>query len=219
MFPRIQGTIDSYDVIVVGHQRANIYFGDNPQNPPRGKPVTCTSTLIRGKQPDGTPYALLVDPTTRNTPQEFYFELQRRTGLKPEEITHCFTTHEHFDHIEGLAYFPKAHWLAEKHNLPWASASMLIDKARLEPVEGEFLPGVFAEPLPGHTNTLCGIAFAYQGHRYIVAGDAVVSRHHFADRVNNFEDDAELARRTQEQIAKDYDVVIPGHDNLFLVLH
>ena len=52
-----------------------------------------------------------------------------------------------------------------------------------------------------------------------MAGDAVVSRHHFADRVNNFEDDAELARRTQEQIAKDYDVVIPGHDNLFLVLH
>ena len=100
--------IREYDIIMIGHQRANVYFGDDPNHPPRGKPVTCTSTLIRGKEKDGTPFALLIDPTTRNSPEEYYFELQRRTGLAPERITHCFCTHEHFDHLEGFSYFPAA---------------------------------------------------------------------------------------------------------------
>lgn len=217
MFPEIKGKIESYDVIVIGHQRANVYFGDDPQNPPRGKPVTCTSTLIRGTTADGEKYALLVDPTTRHDAEEFYFDLSRRTGLCPAEITHCFSTHEHFDHVEGLAYFPQAKWLVEKNNLPWAGASMLVNKAKLIPVEKEFLPGVYAVPLPGHTHTLCGIAFAYEGRRFIVTGDAVVSRHHFKALTNNFEDDAEAAKRTQRHIRADYDVVIPGHDNLFLI--
>lgn len=216
MFPEINGKIDSYDVIVIGHQRYNVYFDETAENPPRGKPVTCTSTLIRGKQKDGKPYALLIDPTTRNTPEEFYFDLSRRTGLGPKDITHCFVTHEHFDHIEGLSYFPNAIWFAEKNNLPWSGASMLVDKAKFISVEGEFLPGVYAYPLPGHTNTLCGVAFLYEGRRYIVAGDAVVSRHHFKDYANNFEDDVKQARLTQLEIKETFDVVIPGHDNLFL---
>ena len=217
MFPTIQGTVESYDVIMIGHQRFNVYFGEKAENPPRGKPVTCTSTLIRGWESDGIPYALLIDPTTRNAPEEFYFELSRRTGLRPEDITHCFVTHEHFDHIEGLAYFPHAKWLVEKNNLPWSGASMLVDKAKLHPVEGEFLPGVYAYPLPGHTNTLCGVAFSHGGYRHIVAGDAVVSRHHFKDFANNFEDDIDQAKMTQMALKEDFDVIIPGHDNLFLI--
>lgn len=217
MFPEIKGSIDSYDIIMIGHQRANIYFGDDPKHPPRGKPVTCTSTLIRGKQADGRDYALLIDPTTRNSPEEYYFELQRRTGLGPDAVTHCFATHEHFDHLEGLSYFPQAQWLVGKRNLPWAGASMIVNKARLIPVEGEFLPGVYACPLPGHTNTLYGVAFVHNGKKFIVAGDAVVSRHHFRELANNFEDDAQEARRTQESIRETFDVIIPGHDNLFLI--
>ncbi|MCI9552276.1 MAG: MBL fold metallo-hydrolase [Acutalibacter sp.] len=217
MFPEIQGKIDSYDIIVIGHQRANVYFGDDPKKPPRGKPVTCTSTLVQGRCEDGSPYALLIDPTTRSTPEDFYFELRRRSGLLPEDITHCFSTHEHFDHIEGLTYFPQAAWMVEARNRPWVGASMLVDKAKLVPVQGEFLPGVYAVPLPGHTYTACGIAFAYEGRKYLAAGDAVVSRHHFKELANNFEDDPAAARATQQMILKTYDVVIPGHDNLFLI--
>lgn len=217
MFPEIKGNILHYDVIVIGHQRANVYFGDDPKNPPRGKPVTCTSTMIRGTDEHGAPYVLIIDPTTRNNAEEYYFEISRRTGLHPEDITHCFCTHEHFDHIEGLAYFPNAKWLAAKPNLPWAGASMLVDKARLIGVEGEFLPGLYAIPLPGHTNTLHGIAFRHGGKRFIAAGDAVVSKYHFAEVTNNFEDDIEMAVQTQKMIKQNFDVVIPGHDNLFLV--
>jgi len=213
----LKGNVQEFDIIVIGHQRANIYFGDDPVNPPRSKPVTCTSSLIRGIDWDGKPYCLLVDPTTRDTPEAYYFDLNRRTGLKPEHITHCFSTHEHFDHLEGLLYFPDAKWLVGKPNLPWASSSMLVDKAKLSGVEGEFLPGVMAVPLPGHTNTLHGVAFVLDGKRVIVAGDAVVSRHHFKDNANNFEDDAEAAMETQLRIKREYDIVIPGHDNLIII--
>lgn len=217
MFPMIEGMIESYDVIFIGHQRCNVYFGENPQNPPRGKPVSCTCTMIRGKQEDGSPYVLLIDPTTRNSADEFYFELSRRTGLHPEDVTHCFCTHEHFDHIEGFSYFPKAQWLVAAPNLPWASAALIIDKARLHSVQSEFLPGVYAVPLPGHTHTLHGVAFRHDGKRFVVTGDAVVSRHHFKDNANNYEDDVKQAIQTQIDIKKDYDIVIPGHDNLFLI--
>lgn len=217
LFPQIKGSITSYDIITIGHQRANIYFGDDPKNPPRGKPVTCTSTLIRGIDGENKAYALLVDPTTRNNAEEYYFDLQRRTGLKPSDITHCFCTHEHFDHIEGFAYFPEAKWLAPKDNLQVTGASMLIDKAYLYPAEGEFLPGVYAVALPGHTFGSHGVAFMYNGKKYLVAGDAVVSRHHFAEGTNNFEDDKEAARETQRMIKTHYDIVIPGHDNLIVI--
>ncbi|MGI5899149.1 MAG: MBL fold metallo-hydrolase [Christensenellales bacterium] len=217
MIPIPETEVLSYDIIVIGHQRANVYFGDDPRNPPRGKPVTCTSTLIRGLDENRKPYALMVDPTTRADQNAFYFDLERRTGLKPKDITHCFCTHEHFDHIEGFAYFPDAKWLAPAPNLFATGASMLIDKAMLIPVEGEFLPGVYAAPLPGHTHGLHGISFRYRKKRYIIAGDAVVSRHHFDDLANNFEDDIDAACKTQQQIKAEFDVVIPGHDNLIII--
>ncbi len=217
MFPNISTAVDSYDIIMIGHQRANVYFGDDPQKPPRGKPVTCTSTLIRGKMEDGEEYALLIDPTTRNTSAEFYFELERRTGLKPNRITHLFCTHEHFDHIEGFSYFPDAKWLVPEKNRFAVGASMLIDKAKLISVNGEFLPGVYAVPLPGHTFGSHGIAFCYRNKKYLVAGDAVVSRHHLDHLANNFEDDIQAAIETQKMILQNYDCVIPGHDNIIVL--
>ncbi len=206
-----------FDLIMIGHQRANVYFGDDPRSPPRGKPVTCTSSLIRGLDWSGEPFCLLIDPTLREKPEDFYFELYRRTGLRPSEITACFSTHEHFDHLEGLSYFPNAKWFVGKTNLPWASSSMIIDKYKLIGVEGELYPGVFVVPLPGHTNTLHGISFMLDDKSYIVAGDAVVTRYHFKDFTNNYEDDAEAARQTQLRIKQEYDVVVPGHDNLIII--
>lgn len=94
---------------------------------------------------------------------------------------------------------------------------MLVDKSKLIGVEGEFLPGVQAIPLPGHTNTSHGVAFALDGKRILVAGDAVVSRHHFKDNANNYEDDPEEAAKTQVMIKQEFDLVIPGHDNLIVL--
>lgn len=55
---------------------------------------------------------MLIDPTQRLCAQDYYFDLNRRTGLHPQDITHCFCTHEHFDHQVGLNYFRNTIWLA-----------------------------------------------------------------------------------------------------------
>jgi glyoxylase-like metal-dependent hydrolase (beta-lactamase superfamily II) len=211
----IKGKIESFDIVTVGNQRINVYFGDKADNPP-ARMSLCTSTLIRGKDEKGKQYALLIDPSKTETKEEYYYDLERRTGLKPEEVTHCFCTHEHFDHVEGLNFFPRAKHMVAKENLVWVGASMLVDKRKLIGVEGEFLPGVAAVALPGHTNTLHGVAFIYQDKKYIVAGDAVVTKNHFRDETNNYEDDVERARETQKFIKKNFDFIIPGHDNIIV---
>ena len=45
----IKGKIESFDIVTVGNQRINVYFGDDANNPP-ARMSLCTSTLIRGKR-------------------------------------------------------------------------------------------------------------------------------------------------------------------------
>lgn len=217
IFPTVIGQISDYDIIVVGHLRWNRYFGERESDPPRGQPSTCTSTLIRGTDRDGRAFRLIVDPTQRLTASDYYFDLNRRTGLRARDITHCYVTHEHGDHQAGLAYFPDAIWYAAPPVAEALRSSELIDGRRVIPVEGEFLPGVCALPLPGHTLSLHGVAFVFEGKRVIIAGDAVMTKYHFRHNTCEFQKDATLAERTILNLKESADLVIPGHDNLIVV--
>jgi glyoxylase-like metal-dependent hydrolase (beta-lactamase superfamily II) len=226
--------ISNWDVLVFGHLFWNRYFGETSEKPPRGIPSTCSSVLIRGKASDGSEYRLIVDPTTRHSPEEFYFDLNRRTGLHPQDNTHCFVTHHHFDHWHGLRYFPDAQWLTGTGNKALIAQAVLeasgrdpgdglspeLPAERLREVAGEFLPGAFALPLPGHTVELHGVAFECQGKRVLAAADAVMTRCHFADRITEFQNDRvlqEKAAETIDQIARTFDIIIPGHDTLIVL--
>ncbi len=214
IFPSLSCQVDSYDLIVVGHLRWNRYFGESAANPPRGQPSTCTSTLVCGTDAQGHPFRLLVDPTLREMPTDYYLDLNRRTGLHAADITHCYVTHEHMDHQAALAYFPLATWYAAEPVADKLRASEYIDGSKVVAVQGEFLPGLYALPLPGHTLTLHGLAFLHQGLRIVVAGDAVMTRHHWQHDTCEFEQDAALAAQTIRQLKHSADVVVPGHDNL-----
>lgn len=217
IFPDIHGEVENFDIIVEGHLRWNRYFGEKPSSPPRGYPSTCTSVMLRGTDAQGKPYVLLVDPTTRWTPQDYYFDINRRTGLYPDAITHCFSTHHHGDHIEGLAYFPHAEWLAGEGAAQIIAQSQLKGIERIKPVSGEFLPGVYALPLPGHTSTLHGIAFRFMNKNFLVAGDGIMTKYHFLHETTEFETDAVQAAATIRDIKESFDYVIPGHDGLQIV--
>jgi len=234
IFPDLKVKEVSWDVLVFGHLRWNRYFGDNPDNPPRGNPSTCSSVLIRGKEENGRDFCLIVDPTTRRSMEEYFFDLNRRTGLGPEAITHCFATHHHFDHWHGFKYFPNATWLAGPGNReliiaavkdsagtePGDGLSPEIEAERITEVSGEFLPGVSTVPLPGHTKDLMGIAFISGGKKILMAGDGVMTGNHFRDRITEFQKDSALvkiAAETIENMADSFDLVIPGHDNLVIV--
>ncbi|MDR2514683.1 MAG: MBL fold metallo-hydrolase [Christensenellaceae bacterium] len=220
IFPEIKGEIEDYDVLVHGHLKWNRYFGESAESPPRGDPSTCSSVLIRGRDFDGRPYRLILDPTIRLSAEAYYFDLNRRTGLGPEAITHCFSTHHHFDHWHGLNYFPGTPWLTGAGNAALIAEASGMEKGRFTEVCGEFLPGIYALPLPGHTERLHGLAFRFRGKRVLAAGDAVMTKHHLDDRRTEFQPDEALQRRaaeTLENIAQSFDLVIPGHDNtLFL---
>lgn len=214
IFDEITVEIDSWQVLVIGHLKWNPYFGESQEDPPRGNPSTCTSTLLQGKKADGTSFRLIVDPTLRHTPEDYYFDLNRRTGLQPEDITHCYTTHEHFDHQVGLKYFPGATWLAAQPVAAKLYSSEHIDGTKLHTVSGEFLPGLYAIPLPGHTRSLHGVACKHQGKRIVVAADAIMTRDHFANNTCMFEEDKRQASQTIAQLKEAADIVIPGHDNV-----
>lgn len=221
IFPQISGEVENWDVLVIGHLRVNEYFGESRESPPRGDPSTCTSVIVRGRNADGSPYVLIVDPTMRWTPTDFYFDLNRRTGLHPEDVTHCYCTHHHLDHYDAFRYFPNAVWMAHREVAEILKRECTaIDAGRIQAVEGEFLPGVFSLPLPGHTPSLHGAAFRCRGKRIVAAGDAVMTKYHFDDGTTDFQPDPiwqERARETIENLKESFDIVIPGHDNLITV--
>lgn len=219
IFPHINGSIIDYDILVIGHLKWNRYFNESPQDPPRGDPSTCTSVLIRGYDKDGKEYVLIVDPTLRISPEDYYFDLNRRTGLRPHDVTHLFCTHHHGDHIEGFKYFENAKWCTSKEVAKVLRNNESIDGSRLVPVEGEFLPGVYALPLPGHTDSLHGIAFQHKGKRILVAGDAVMTKYHYEDNKTEFQPNPkmkEIAAQTIMNLKESFDLVIPGHDNVIV---
>jgi len=220
IFPGIKGTIDSWDMIVMGHLRVNTYFGESYDNPPRGQPSTCTSVMVRGKDMAGKPYVLIIDPTVRLSAKDYDFDINRRTGLRLEDVTHCFVTHHHLDHFEALQYFPDAVWMAETVVADIIRESDEIDASAIIGIEGEFLPGVAVVPLPGHTDSIHGVAFIGGGKKVLVAGDAVMSRHHFEHETTDFQPDPEMqkvAKKTIQAMKASFDIVVPGHDNLVVI--
>jgi glyoxylase-like metal-dependent hydrolase (beta-lactamase superfamily II) len=217
IFPKIKGKINDYDIIVIGHLSWNRYFGEGPDAPVRGMPFTCNSVLIRGMDLNEKPYNLLIDPTLRHNKEEYYFDLNRRTGLKPEDITHCFITHYHMDHVAGTNYFPQAKWVSASETIEYLKNSPDIDYKKIIPVKEEFLPGIYVLPLYGHTLHLNGIAFNHNGHKIVVASDAIMTKNHFLNNTTEFEVNTALAAKTIQDIKESFDIAIPGHDNLIIV--
>jgi glyoxylase-like metal-dependent hydrolase (beta-lactamase superfamily II) len=215
LFDTISQEVEDYDVIVIGHLKWNRYFDESQDDPPRGDPSTCTSTLIVGKE-GKVPFRLLVDPTIRLTKEDYYFDLNRRTGLQPSDVTHCFISHTHFDHQMGVNYFPNAKWLAATPVAKALLGSEYIDGSKVIAVGKEFLPGVVAVPLPGHTQALHGVAFLHNQKRIVVAADAVMTKQHYAHNTAEYTNDMETVAKTIKGLKRATDIVIPGHDNVII---
>ena len=87
-----------WDVITIGNLSRNRYWGESDAKGLRS--AICTCTVVQGEA-----FRLIVDPSLANA-EEMSKELDRRTGLKPRDITAAFITHEHGDHWFGLEHFP-----------------------------------------------------------------------------------------------------------------
>jgi glyoxylase-like metal-dependent hydrolase (beta-lactamase superfamily II) len=175
------------------------------------RPVLCTCTLITG---DG--FAVLVDPSVRDA-AEIARELDRRTGKKPDTVTACFVTHEHGDHWAGLSNFPQARWLAAPGVADELNRTARLSN-RVEAVEGRLFDAIDIVPTPGHTASHSALRFDCDGRSIAAAGDAVATLDFYRDRRGFFNSvDFDEAARSMDKLATIADIIVPGHDNYFLV--
>lgn len=201
--------IKRWDVVTIGNLSRNRYWGEGDAKGVRA--AICTCMLVGG---DG--FRLLVDPSLADA-AGMAGELDRRTGLKPRDIDAVFVTHEHGDHFAGLGHFPQAKWLAAP-----AVAEILNQSGkwsrRVENAPDRLFDAVEVIPTPGHTATHHSLRFDCDGLSVVIAGDAVATRDFFRERRGYFNAvDFELSARTMDRLAAVADVIVPGHDNCFLV--
>ncbi len=201
--------VERWAVVTVGNLSRNSYWGESNAKPYRD--VLCTCTLIAGKG-----FNLVVDPSVADK-AGMARELDRRTGLKLDDITAVFLTHDHDDHFAGLEHFQKAAWLAAPPVADLLNRRKQFSR-KLDPAPARLFDLVDVIPTPGHTPTHHSLRFASGGRVVVVSGDAVMTQDFFRDRRAFFNAmDAELSVKTMKKLASIANVIVPGHDNSFYV--
>ncbi len=199
--------VSRWDVIVIGNPSRNRYWGESDAAPVR-TPI-CTCALISGSD-----FRLLVDPSYAEAGR-MAEELDRRSGLGPEEIDLVFVTHSHGDHTAGLANFPGAVWLAGAEVAEALNASGRFDR-RVEQAGGGLPAGIDLVPSPGHAAGHHSLRFDCDGMSVVVAGDATITRDFCRDGLSSFGTPTDRERQTVRKLRAMADAIVPGHDNWFL---
>jgi glyoxylase-like metal-dependent hydrolase (beta-lactamase superfamily II) len=205
-----------------------------------------TTTLIRaqGSESSGTKEALiLLDPSLPGDILDA--RLYERAGIHADAITHIFLTNWRPIHRRGIGKFPRATWwmhadeiqgamealdraeeqLANQSAAAGGSAGdaeevIRQERALLERVKAapdELAENVQLFPLFGYTPGQCGLIVAEATLTTVIAGDAVPTFGHFvAGQV--FPDcyDLDKAKESLVELYEIADVIVPGHDNLFI---
>ncbi|MHC4557715.1 MAG: MBL fold metallo-hydrolase [Planctomycetota bacterium] len=201
--------IDKWDVITIGNLSRNRYWGESDEKGVRA--AICTCTLITGKD-----FRILVDPSLADK-TDMNRELDRRTGVRLHDITAVFVTHQHGDHLAGISHFPNAEWLAAPAVARIINKSGKLPRA-VKGVQDRLLDSIDVVSTPGHTNTHHSLRFDCDGLSIVVAGDSVATRDFYRERRGYFNAvDFALSARTMDKLTSIADIIIPGHDNYFLV--
>ena len=200
--------VKRWAVVTIGNLSRNRYWGEGDEKGVRS--AICSCTLVAGDD-----FRLLVDPSLPDA-EQMAKELDRRTGLKPKDITAAFVTHEHGDHWAGLAHFPEAKWLAGPAVTEILNKGGKLKKP-VEGVTGRLFDAADVVPTPGHTKGHHSVRFDCDGLSIVAAGDAIATKDFFRDRRAYFNAvDFEQSARTMDAIAAMADLIVPGHDNYFL---
>lgn len=206
---KLNSAITHWDIVTIGNLSRNRYWGESEERALH--PVICTTTIITV---DG--FHVLVDPSLKDE-SAMAEELKRRTGLALNDIDVVFVTHEHGDHHVGMPNFPNAKWLASPLAAEAINKTENYSK-KVEPVTNRIFDTIDVVPAPGHTPGTAGLRFDYRGLSVFVAGDAVATKDFWDEGRMYFKAlDIEKSKVTMKHIASISDIVVPGHDNYFLV--
>jgi glyoxylase-like metal-dependent hydrolase (beta-lactamase superfamily II) len=159
-----------------------------------------------------------------------------RLGLKPADITDIIVSHAHWDHVDGVALFPKARVWIQKAEFDYYSIPAHEKKTGVFPVDMAELHKLKAEHrlvlVNGDDRTIFPGITVYTGGRHtyasqyvgvhtrkgtvIVASDNVYLYENLERNLpiaQTFDAAANLrAQHRMEKLASSPDLIIPGHD-------
>jgi len=203
-----------WKIIHIGCLRKNRYWDEEEDR----RPQSCTVSLIETES-----RRILVDPGL-SSPEELWALLDRRAGIVPEDIDTVFLTHFHRHHRHCLLLFAKSVWLMPRTEIHWWERRKETTEeerdllARIVPIEDHTLHEIEILPTPGHTHGSASLVVETREGMVVIAGDAVATFDHFEDcEPAEGADDIKEARRSIDRIAKIADIVVPGHDNYFVL--
>ena len=215
-----------FDIISIGTLSRNRLWNEaQPVRTPHA-----TTTLIR----TGDRH-ILVDPGLPGA--ALAARLFERTGLRPEQIDTVFLTNFRPAHRAGLLIFTRARVLiheSEQQANRQHLESLLsqapdedIDRQLLEreselldtfqPIEDEVADHLDLFPLFGYTPGSTGLLINLPTTTVLLAGDAVPTHDHFlAGQVLPDAYDIKQAQDSLREVYEIADLIIPGHDNVFV---
>lgn len=214
------------DIISIGTLSRNRIWGETELM----RTAHATTSLIRaGKR------RVLVDPGL--PAQALGARLFERTGLKPDAIDTIFLTNARPSHRAGLALFPNAKVLIHEIEQQTARQQLRelidqapeqdIDRAHLlreldliesfKPADDKLGDGIDLFPLFGYTPGTCGLLISATLTTTLITGDAVPTLDHFlAGQALPDSYDIKAAQEAMAEVYEIADLVVPGHDNLFV---
>jgi len=200
------------DVLVIGDLAKNTYWGEKADV----RQEYATATLVRAAD-----MVLVVDP---GWPAEVMRSaLYYRAGLEPQAVTHVFLTHFDPAHCGGAGLFEKAKWWIYEEEIRWAEAEPAAGDPgravlkRVHPAPEKLAPGVDLFPTFGHTPGHASLLAYTAMETLVVAGDAVLTREHFEHGdLGEGPWDLVKAKESFGDVMEIADLVVPGHDNLFV---
>ena len=214
------------DIISIGTLSRNRLWNENQ---PVRTPHATTSLIRAGKR------HILVDPGL--PAQALGARLFERTGIRPEQIDVIFLTNFRPAHRAGLAIFQNARRLIHEHEQQAArqhlerliqqapdediDRRLLADELQLletfTPADDRLAEHVDLFPLFGYTPGTCGLLLSLPTVTVLVAGDAVPTQDHFlAGQLLPDTYDLEAAKESLREVYEIADLIVPGHDNIFL---
>lgn len=214
-----------FDVISIGALSRNLLWKES--EPVRTPHATCTLIRIDKRN-------ILIDPGLPGV--VIAAKLHERTGLKPDQIDTVFLTNARPAHRAGLGVFTKAKKLI--HELEQKSAIQQIetilaetddadDRAAIQrdldeiaactPADDKLTKQIDLFPLAGFTPGTCGLLISNATHTALIAGDAVPTQDHLlAGQVLPGCFDLTAAKEALTEVYEIADVIVPGHDNVFV---
>lgn len=215
-----------FDIVSIGTLSRNRLWGETDAV----RTAHATTTLIRAGKRN-----ILIDPAL--PPQILGARLAERTGVRPDAIDAIFLTNLRRAHRGGVGAFPNAKVFAHELEIEHTRKQFaeFLDKTaeddldaavvreeqalldRIAPAEDTLAEHVDLFPLFGYTPGTCGVLVSMPTVTVLVAGDAVPTQDHFlAGQVLPESADIEQAQESMREVYEIADLIVPGHDNVFL---